>query len=422
MISTLKGLLEKKSVKNGMWMYLLQFFNTIIPLFTLPYITRILGTAKYGIFSISLNLVVYMQVIVEYGFGMSATRKVALNNDKEFVNRTFSGVLYSRILLLLLCVAFSGIYCFLQHNNIEVCMCLLVLNVSLLGYCVQVNWLFQGLQEMKFISVVNIIARTVSVILIFAFIKSTSDLYLYCLFYSISPFLSGLIGCIVAVKRYSILFVKLSWKDILSELKDGLYVFTTQLSSKIFGAIGITFLGIFATDQDVGIYSAIQKITNVLILCWTPISQIIYPLSSQHLQKNYQEGRKFINKIKRVILPIFVFAVILIGMFSQKIVSIAFGSEYAQRYYWLLPLLVWVVIAIENNFLGIQVLLGSGHDKEYSKCFQIGVACTIILNLLLIFLFKGDGASLAPMISEGILMILLIFQIRKVDKNNMEMS
>ena len=212
------------------------------------------------------------------------------------------------------------------------------------------------------------------------------------------------------------MFALLSWEDIYSELKDGFYVFTTQLSAKVFGAIGITFLGIFATTQDVGVYSAIQKITNVLILCWTPISQILYPMSSQYLQRNYDEGKQFIRKISRIVLPIFISIAIILGIFSHKIVLIAFGSEYAQRYYWLIPLLLWVVIAIGNNFLGIQLLLGSGHDKEYNKCFQIGVASTIALNLLLIYMFKGDGASIAPMISESILMVLLIIQIRKIEK------
>ena len=77
-LERIRGLVERPSVKNGMWMYLLQLFNTVIPLLTLPYVTRILGRDGYGLFSIALNFVGYLQVVVEYGFGMSATRKVAV--------------------------------------------------------------------------------------------------------------------------------------------------------------------------------------------------------------------------------------------------------------------------------------------------------------------------------------------------------
>ena len=59
-----------------------------------------------------------------------------------------------------------------------------------------------------------------------------------------------------------------------------------------------------------------------------------------------------------------------------------FGSAYAEQYYWVYPLLIWLLVGINNNFWGIQILLGSGHDKEYGEAFQIGVAVTIVVNYL----------------------------------------
>lgn len=63
-------MLGTKLFQNGMWLFILQIFNTVVPLLTLPYITRVLGTSNYGVFSLSLNWVTYFQVIVEYGFGL----------------------------------------------------------------------------------------------------------------------------------------------------------------------------------------------------------------------------------------------------------------------------------------------------------------------------------------------------------------
>ena len=52
----IKKLLGTKLFQNGMWLFILQIFNTVVPLLTLPYITRVLGTSNYGIFSLSLIL------------------------------------------------------------------------------------------------------------------------------------------------------------------------------------------------------------------------------------------------------------------------------------------------------------------------------------------------------------------------------
>ena len=100
-----RDIVHKTSFKNGVWMYLLQFFNAIVPMLTIPYITRILGAAQYGVFSMALNIVTYLQVVVEYGFGMSATRKVALF-ERENIDRLFTAVLFSRIFLLILCAVY----------------------------------------------------------------------------------------------------------------------------------------------------------------------------------------------------------------------------------------------------------------------------------------------------------------------------
>lgn len=413
MIEKIRSIIRKKSVKNGIWLYTLQFFNMVVPLLTLPYITRVLGSAGYGVFSIGLNIVGYLQVVIEYGFGMSATRKVAINKDEKLCF-TFTTVLVSRAILLLLSCVFSLFYVFFNRGNIQLCVSFEILLICLLGYCVQMNWIFQGMEEMKYISIINVFGRTISTILIFIFVKSIDDLYLYSLLYTISPFISGFCGLIIAKRKYSLHFVRIKFEDIINELRDGFYVFTTQLSSKVFGAIGITFLGIYATNSVVGVYSAIQKIPNILILLWTPISQVLYPITSQHFQESFSTGYNFVKKMRQIFLPIFFIVALSVGLLGKFAVDLLYGEEYAVYFYWLYPLLAWLVVAIANNFLGIQTLLGSGHDKEYGEAFQIAIVITIVLNFALVQMFGGLGAAFAPLLSEIALNVLLRTKLKKI--------
>ena len=274
---TINKLMKKKSIKNGIWLYSLQFFNSVIPLLTLPYITRVLGANKFGVFSIAINIIAYYQVIVDYGFDLSATRKVSLlENNRKSIDKIYSSVIISRFILLCFSLFITCVYIILNINNTSQWICLLILMITLFGSCISINWFYQGIQQMKYIAIVNVISRTISVILIFLLVKSKNDLYIYCFLYSISPVISGVLGLVFAKRKFNIKFVHVKFNDILDEFKTGWYVFTTQLSSKVFGAIGITFLGIFAKPYEVGIYSAIQKIPNILILAWVPIPHKTY--------------------------------------------------------------------------------------------------------------------------------------------------
>lgn len=81
-----------------------------------------------------------------------------------------------------------------------------------------------------------------------------------------------------------------------------------------------------------------------------------------------------------------------------------------------------MLIAINNNFLGIQLLLGGGFDREYSKCFQISVLSTILLNFMLIYFASGNGAALAPVLSELILYIMLKINIHKISNSEIKLN
>ena len=411
------SLLKKKAMKNGVWLYLLQIFNTIVPLLTLPYITRIMTTDKYGSFSIALNIYGYLQVLVEYGFGLSATRKmVQYENDIKQADKLFSKVFFSRIFLSSLGVAISILYAFIFKYEIDQCICLLIMALCSYGYCLQLNWFFQGIQDMKYISITSILGRTVSVICIFVFVKSSEDLFIYAICTAILPIFSGIIGFLIANKKYGLSFAKVRFCEIWNELKDGFLVFTASLSSKVFGAIGITFLGILGSKSEVGIYSAVQKIPNLMMLAWAPIAQVLYPISSKKMGDSFIEGKKFVLKTRRYILALFIIGTAFISIFSNLIVKIAFGEEYAQHSYWIIPLLGWLIFSINNNFLGHQILLGGGFDKEYSKCFQIGIIITVVMNFVFIYFLGGDGACVAPLLSELCLTLLEIRQIHKIDK------
>ena len=419
MLNNIGRICRNNFVRNGIWLYLLQIFNTIVPLLTLPYVTRIFGAEKYGAFSIAFNIYGYIQVIIEYSFPLSATRKMSLDPQNMLMaQRLFSSVFLARLLLSSISIAFAVLYAIIHRNAPEQSVCLIIMSVCSLGYCMQINWFFQGIQNMKYISLTTMIARSFMVICTFVFIRSQDNIYLYSFFMTILPLIYGSIGFIIANRKYSLHFVKVPLKAVLLELKDGFLVFTTLFSSRILSSFGITLLGIFASQTEVGIYSAIQKIPNILMLAWLPIGQILYPIASKKMTNSFIEGKSFVYRLRNIVISIFAFGVIIISFLSKEITKIAFGQEYAAYHYWAIPLLVWMLLSINNNFLGHQILVGGNFDKAYSKCFQIAVCASVAINFVLIYFFKGNGAAFAPLLSEIVLTFLELREIYKLEKTS----
>ena len=262
------NLIRNKIIQNGWWLYLALFFNTAFPLLTLPYVSRILGASGYGVFATVLNIMTYCQTFIEYGFNLSATRKIALiKHNRRELNSTFSVVICTKCILMLISIVCIFLYVSLFNISYEIIKCYVIMTIFLLGICLQQNWLFQGLEDVKYISLINIIIRLIFTACVFIFVKTHHDIYIYCFLYAIVSLINGILGTIIAMSKYKICVIRISINDIMNAIKNGFNIFTVQLSSKIFSSIGITFLIFFTSSKDVGIYSAIQKFLHSLYCC-----------------------------------------------------------------------------------------------------------------------------------------------------------
>lgn len=414
MNNLLKKIYTSKVATNGLWLVLLQSFNTIVPLITLPYITRVLSTDSYGEFSLALNWIGYFQVIVEFGFGLTGARKVAMRENDDELNLIHSNILYARILLMIFSFVFLVIISTIFSVPKTQIISMIILFLMVLATAFQQNWLFQGMSDMKPIAIINMVSRVISVILIFSLVNDTKDLYLYCFLYISNFIMASLMGYVIVYKKYKIRLIFVTFQQIITEIKEGWYLFLSSAMSKIFSGIGITILGIAATKSEVGIYSAINKIPLILTLFFAAISQALYPFMCTQFSISMDKGLEMLKKIAVPIIGLFSILSIILVIFNKSIILILFGESYSNYSTLLIPFVVWVLAGIINNFLGIQSLVAAGYQKEYSREFQKSVIFMLISMLVLGRYFGSFGIAYSSMFSELFLSILLYRKLKKI--------
>lgn len=199
--------------------------------------------------------------------------------------------------------------------------------------------------------------------------------------------------------------------DAFLELKDGWDLFISQAISKIFSGFGITILGFITTSNMIGVYSAISKIPFVLILFFSPISQALFPYISIQFNNSFNKAENIVKKFLKYTILGFCIIGLEIIFFREEIVSIVFGKNYQEYADLIIPLIIWTIISIVNNFLGPQYLVASGNSRLYSKAFSISIMITIFLNIILGYKYNIYGIAFASVLGEFLLMILLIFNI-----------
>ena len=169
---------SKTIAKNFLYTTFYKVLRIILPLVTIPYVTRVLGAEKLGIYDYTYSIVIYFQMFAFLGFENYGSRLIAENRkDKEKMNKAFSAAYYFQlffcVIALLAYVIYVTLFC---KENIEIAW---VQSLYIIAEFFDISWLYFGLEKFKITSVVNIIARLVSFAGIFIFVKTKDDLILY---------------------------------------------------------------------------------------------------------------------------------------------------------------------------------------------------------------------------------------------------
>ncbi|MED9872698.1 MAG: oligosaccharide flippase family protein [Eggerthellaceae bacterium] len=413
---------EKKLLANTGWLLVLQAVNILLPFVTVPYVTRVFGADLYGVFSIALNWIMYFQLVVEYGFNLSATKKVVEAESRTEYDLLVAAVVAARLSLVVICFVVALVMAYVSAVSGGQLCCMLVLFSMLIGIALQLNWLFQGLQDMKMITVATASARFLSVVLIFLLINNQDQLVLYAFLYSITYLASGVLTHILAWKRHQIRVRMPSLRMVLREMRDGTPIFLSSAAGKIIGNVGVTVLGASQPAAAVGAYAAVLKIPQMVSLMFSPISQALYPRVNEERLKSERLAIGLVAKFGIPVITLFAFILVAIVALRDPLVCFLFGSDYLSATDALIPLSIWVLLGIANNLLGVQLLIPFGYQKLYSRLMIIDALVALALNLFLGPTFGVMGVASAIAISEAVLaaslLVSLVFIVRKNKRLN----
>ncbi|MEF9477437.1 oligosaccharide flippase family protein [Chryseobacterium sp. 1B4] len=161
MINKIKKIFNTKDKKalleNFISLSALQLVGMLLPLVTLPYILRVIGFEKYGIIVFSASLIAYFTSLTDFSFRITATRDVAIYRDSpKRLNIIYSKVLTIKALFLLLSWLIIGIAVYVYPPFYENREIYFYTSLLLLGYVLFPEWFFQGIEQMRYITYLNL--------------------------------------------------------------------------------------------------------------------------------------------------------------------------------------------------------------------------------------------------------------------------
>ena len=390
--------MSKSIKKNYIYNLMYQVLAIVVPLITTPYLSRVLGAERIGIYSYTLSITTYFILFGSLGVAMYGQREIAfVQNDKEKRSKIFFEVFIMKATTMLISmVIFFLVFC--MHGNYNVYYRILILEI--LANLIDISWFFQGIEEFKKTVIRNSLVKIISVVCIFLFIKSKEDLLWYFVIYVLSTFL-GNASLWISLPKH-VCKVKRSDLKPFRHLKPTLGLFVPQIAIQLYTVLDKTMIGTIVTDKtEVGYYEQAQKIVKLLLTIATSLGTVMVP----RMASTFASGDK--EKVNEYMKMSFKFVFFLsfplmFGIISvtKAFVPIFFGNGYEKVVVLInimSPILVLMGIA---NVVGTQYLLPTKRQKEYTISVTIGVIVNFFLNYFLIKKYESIGAAIATVLSQ----------------------
>jgi len=392
---------KRRIFENFLSLATLQGLNYILPILTLPYLVRVLGPDNYGLVTFAQSLIQFFIIFVDYGFNLTATNQIAVNREnKNKIQTIFCTIMTIKLFFMLISFLVLGLLIFLFPKFQDNKLVYIITFGMVIGNVLFPVWFFQGMEKMKYITVLNIFAKTIFTIGIFVFVKHSGDLLFVPLLNSFGMIFSGLFSLVILKKTFCIDLVKPSWSDIKYQLREGWHVFISTVAISLYTVSNTFILGLFTNNTVVGYYASAEKIVNAATGIINPISQAIYPYISRLMTESPKKGIILIRKILLIVGSCTFLISLMIFVFTENIVYIALGDNYEQSIIVLKIIAFLPFIIGLSNIFGIQTMLTLGYKKAFSNILMRASIINIFLAIILVPVFKHIGTALGVVISE----------------------
>ena len=409
---------QKSLKKNATYNFIKAFLNLAFPVISFPYASRVLMPDGIGKVNFVNSFIDYFVLLAGLGIGTYAAREAARIRDNKKVLDVFSHqILTINVLSTALSYAILGI-AFLLSPKLHSYKALLAISATkILFSTAGMNWLYTAEEEYRYVTIRSAVFQAISLVFLFTFVRGPEDYVWYALMGVLSNVGSNICNFFYARRFITIRLTRNI--ELKNHLRPILIFFGMACATKVHSALDSVMLGFMLDDSAVGYYSAAQKIKNLVSQMITAITGTLMPRSSWYLERNDEKGyQQMVQKAGNVACFFSLPAAIGIMAIARPLIVLFSGNAYLPALPSMLVLAPSVITISLSSYL-TNVILTPHRLERFSLQAQIvGSVLNILLNTFFIPVWGVFGASLATMIVELTIMVVLMIHAREFLKGS----
>ncbi len=387
-----------KYLKNTGWL----MSGKLLSLFVGFLVTRYLGRELFGDLSFSLALVTITAAVGALGLDTFIIREII--NEPLKRDEILGTALYLRLGANILLIPITlGVYLFYHHFSATPgeTLTLLIVLLSLTSVFKSFNVIdayFQSQVQSKYVVYVQNICLFITAILKVAVVLLGLPLIYLVLVLVFDAFILA-VGLVIVYQNRGISILNWSFNKTRGKslLKQSFPLILSAVMVTVYMKIDQIMLKQLGSGA-VGIYSAAASLSEAWYFIPTAIITSVFPAIINARKTDLERYEKRLKHLYELLIYISLPVAIFISFFANQIIHIIFEDGF-QGAGAMLSIHIWSGIFVFLGVASSQYLLAEGYTRISFYRTMAGAIINILLNLWLIPLYGGVGASIATLIA-----------------------
>ena len=377
-----------------------RLFNTVLGIVTVYVLTRFLGPADFGLYTLLFAYIAVAGNFVDFGFRSILTRE--MSRQREDIALITGNVMMIRLCLAVIVIVVVNVLVYVMSQDPTSSRIILIMSMSLFFIAIDVfESTFAANLKIKIPSLLRTCQRTLLLLLILLVVYSEGSLIHIVLVEVIVGSLYVALGYSIALRYLRPVFLLRGalWKELMQVAWP---VAAFHLLDQLLRKVDIIVLSSLETDVSVGIYSLAARLTQFLEVFIAAVMVSVFPLLSRYYQAQRDKFEALWRLSFKYLMAFVSLACLVIFYVAEPLVVAISGRGFSDASL-ALRVLIWSQIFVYARLISAGILVAIDQQKLVLIFTSVSILANIGLDLLLIPRMGYLGACWGTVISYGLI-------------------
>jgi PST family polysaccharide transporter len=393
--------------QNALALHLVQIGNVVVPLITLPYVSRVLGSDGFGLVAFSQSLSFLLGMVIGWGFDQWASREASVKRDDSGgLSALTAQIVGARLILSAVALVIAALVYLTSNTTSGSPEFIAMAWLAAVATGFTPLWFFLGVERLRLPSSIALGVRVVAAALTFVLVQNSGDAWIVMALFTGSAVVGALITTGMLFQRVNLR--RPSVRPALSAIRAGTALFAGIAGLSLYTSMNVVLLGFVGTRAEVAHFSAAERVIRAAIQLLQPITTAIYPrITYLESSGNPRRALRLLLIGAGVVLSIALVGAAVMFVFAPELVRLVYGDQFADAAGVLRVMSALLPFATMSYAAGTWLMV-KRQDARIMQITLAGGVLNVALAPVLVHLAGINGMAVSVVCAEFAVMSLAI--------------